>query len=171
MKLYTLPNSPNSRKVVAVMHHLGLRPDIACLDFARGDLVEPAFLALNPNAMVPVLVDGDLTLWESNAINQYLVQKAGGSDLFPADPKVRADIARWQFWEQAHFNRAFGTQLRDDEVDTIGGLLMHRLGRLPVRGEEIELEGLKVQVLRADSRRIHTLLVERLPEVSGVAPS
>lgn len=109
MKLYTLPNSPNSRKVVAVMHHLGLKPDITYLDFSNRDLSKPDFVALNPNAMVPVLVDGDFILWESNAINQYLVEKVGGSKLFPRDPLIRADIARWQFWEQAHFNRAFGT--------------------------------------------------------------
>lgn len=109
MKLYILPVSPNSRKVLAVVHHLGLTPEIACLDFAAGDTRTAEFLALNPNGMVPVLVDGDFRLWESNAINQYLVEKAGGSPLFPRDPQIRADITRWQFWEQAHFNRAFGT--------------------------------------------------------------
>ncbi|MCX7305731.1 MAG: glutathione S-transferase family protein [Hyphomicrobiales bacterium] len=109
MKLYTLPGSPNSRKVVAVLNHLGLKAEITGLDFASGDTTRPEFVALNPNAMVPVLVDGDVTLWESNAINIYLVEKAGGSSLFPADPVVRADVLRWQFWELAHFNRAFGT--------------------------------------------------------------
>lgn len=109
MKLYVLPGSPNSRKVAAVLNHLGLSAEIHSLDFAGGGTSSPQFLALNPNGMVPVLVDGDVTLWESNAINIYLVEKAGGSSLFPADPKVRADIIRWQFWELAHFNRAFGT--------------------------------------------------------------
>ncbi len=109
MKLYLTPGSPNSRKVVAVIHHLGLEPEIKYLDFANRDMAKPEFLALNPNGMVPVLVDGAFRLWESNAINQYLVEKAGGSPLFPPDPRVRADIVRWLFWEQAHFNRAFGT--------------------------------------------------------------
>lgn len=109
MKLYTLPGSPNGRKVVAVIHHLGLAAEIKFLDFASRDTAKPDFLALNPNGMVPVLADGPFRLWESNAINQYLVEKAGGSSLFPRDPYARADIVRWQFWEQAHFNRAFGT--------------------------------------------------------------
>ncbi len=109
MKLYTLPGSPNSRKVVAVLNHLGMSAEIVGLDFASGDTSSPDFLALNPNGMVPVLVDGNVTLWESNAINIYLVEKAGGSSLFPTDPKLRSDIVRWQFWELAHFNRAFGT--------------------------------------------------------------
>ncbi|ANQ83919.1 HlyC/CorC family transporter [Azoarcus olearius] len=66
------------------------------------------------------------------------------------------------------FNAAFGTRCHEEDVDTIGGLILRRLGRLPVRGEVIDVDGLRVQVLRADSRRIHTLLVERLPQVSDV---
>ena len=116
MKLYILATSPNSRKVLAVVHHLGLEPEIAHLDFASGDTEKPEFLALNPNGMVPVLVDGTFRLWESNAINQYLVEKAGVSSLFPRDPQIRADVTRWQFWEQAHFNRAFGTLIFESVV-------------------------------------------------------
>ncbi len=72
-------------------------------------LKTPTFLALNPNGMVPVLVDGDFSLWESNAICAYLADMEGGSPLYPRDLKVRADVNRWLYWEQAHFNRAFGT--------------------------------------------------------------
>jgi magnesium and cobalt transporter len=62
--------------------------------------------------------------------------------------------------EIAAFNAAFGTHFSDAECDTVGGLLIKRLGRLPKRNEVIELEGLRFQVLRADSRRVHTLLVD-----------
>ncbi len=61
------------------------------------------------------------------------------------------------------FNEAFSTDFSDDEYDTVGGLVIRHFGRLPKRGESVELEGLKIQVLRADSRRVHTLLVERVP--------
>ncbi len=61
------------------------------------------------------------------------------------------------------FNEAFSTEFSDDEYDTVGGLVIRHFGRLPKRGETVELEGLKIQVLRADSRRVHTLLVERVP--------
>jgi magnesium and cobalt transporter len=64
--------------------------------------------------------------------------------------------------EIAGFNETFGTQFSDEEYDTIGGLLLSRFGRLPKRGEEIELDNLRFRVQRADSRRLHSLLVEKL---------
>jgi len=61
----------------------------------------------------------------------------------------------------ADFNAAFGTRFSDQEVDTIGGLVIAELGRLPKRGETVTLDGVRLQVLRADSRRVYTLLVEK----------
>jgi magnesium and cobalt transporter len=61
------------------------------------------------------------------------------------------------------FNATFGTSFSDEEYDTIGGLLLSRFGRLPKRGEEIVFDRLRFRVLRADSRRLHSLLVEKLP--------
>jgi len=62
--------------------------------------------------------------------------------------------------EIADFNAAFGTEFSDAELDTLGGLVIQHLGRLPKRGETVQLGGLRIQVLRADSRRVHTLLVD-----------
>jgi magnesium and cobalt transporter len=64
--------------------------------------------------------------------------------------------------EIADFNATFGTQFSDEEFDTVGGLVLSKFGRLPKRGEETVIEGLRFRVLRADSRRLHTLLVEKL---------
>jgi len=61
------------------------------------------------------------------------------------------------------FNHAFGVELVSEDYGTIGGMIIHLLGRLPRRNEQLEHEGFRFQVLRADSRRIYTLLVERLP--------
>jgi glutathione S-transferase len=108
MRLHTFVGSPNGRKVEAVIHHLQLPVQIVHHDFVGGALRTEKFLALNPNGKVPVLEDGPFTLWESNAIMQYLAEKAGRGGLLPEDLQSRADIARWLFWEQRHFNRALG---------------------------------------------------------------
>ena len=55
------------------------------------------------------------------------------------------------------FNDEFKTQLGDEEFDTVGGLLIHELGRLPRRGESVLLDGIRFTVLKTDRRRVHTL--------------
>ena len=69
--------------------------------------------------------------------------------------------------EIGDFNERFGTTFSDDEVDTIGGLVLRAFGRLPKRGDVTTLADLRFRVLRADSRRLHTLQVERLPSASA----
>ena len=64
--------------------------------------------------------------------------------------------------EIADFNEQFGTSFPDDELDTVGGLVVRAFGRLPKRGEVTSLAGLRFRVLRADSRRLHTLHVEKI---------
>jgi len=66
--------------------------------------------------------------------------------------------------EIADFNAHFGTAFSDADHDTVGGLVVSRFGRLPKRGESIMVEGVAFQVLRADSRKIHALLVEKPKE-------
>ncbi|MDR2015186.1 MAG: CBS domain-containing protein [Azoarcus sp.] len=66
------------------------------------------------------------------------------------------------------FNEVFGTALNDEEVETIGGLLIRHFGRLPRRGEIAVIGGWRFHVLRADSRRIYTLLAERMPGVPDI---
>ena len=57
------------------------------------------------------------------------------------------------------FNQAFGTRFSDEEYDTIGGLILQELGRMPRRGEAVQIGGLELKVTRADRRRIETLRV------------
>jgi magnesium and cobalt transporter len=63
--------------------------------------------------------------------------------------------------EIADFNNHFQTSFSDEDYDTVGGLVVGRFGRLPKRGESIVVDGYTFQVLRADSRKIHSLLVEK----------
>jgi len=82
------------------------------------------------------------------------------------DNIVREDSGAWRVKAQtdmADFNEAFGTRFPDEDFDTVGGLLIKRLGRLPKRGELVTIEGLRFQIRRADSRRLHVLQVQRLP--------
>jgi magnesium and cobalt transporter len=65
------------------------------------------------------------------------------------------------------FNEFFNTELSDADYDTVGGLVMHELGRLPRRGEQLDFAGLRFKVLRGDRRRLHTLEVMRLPQPSA----
>jgi glutathione S-transferase len=103
MKLYSIAFSNNCRRVNATIQHLGLDVEIA--EQGLGDIKTPEFLALNPNGKVPLLVDGDLRLWESRAIMQYVASKKPGNPLWSTEPMRQADIARWQFWEAAHLSK------------------------------------------------------------------
>ncbi len=60
------------------------------------------------------------------------------------------------------FNAAFSTSLADEQVDTIGGFVTDHFGRLPHRGEQIEIDGFRFEIQRADARQIHVLVVQRI---------
>ena len=107
MQLYVFPPSPNAMKVMSLANYLKADVEFVNVDLTKGEQQSESFLALNPNGKMPVLVDGDFVLWESNAILQYLADSAG-SDLYPDSPQARADIARWLFWQTAHLGPAIG---------------------------------------------------------------
>jgi magnesium and cobalt transporter len=71
--------------------------------------------------------------------------------------------------EIADFNEALGTQLSDEEFSTIGGLVVSKFGHLPKRGEQTTFNQLRFTVLRADSRRLHSLIIEVLPDPEPTA--
>ena len=83
----------------AVAYELGLPLEYEHVDLLSGGSRTPAFLARNPNGRVPVLVDGDLVLWESIAIMRYV---AAGSPLVPGDRRIAAEMDRWLAWQLAH---------------------------------------------------------------------
>jgi magnesium and cobalt transporter len=81
--------------------------------------------------------------------------------------KDGADGPRWRvkaLTEIEQFNDVLGSHFNDDGVDTIGGLVAGHLGRMPRKGEVFDLAGLRFEVLRADARQVHVLLVEKLPQ-------
>lgn len=98
MRLYVHRLSPNALKTIITAEHCGSPVELVDVDLGGGEQRSEAYLAINPNGRVPTLVDGNFVLWESNAIMQYLAEKAGERTIWPDNPRVRADIARWQFW-------------------------------------------------------------------------
>ena len=105
MKLY-YAETMNSYKTCAVARYLPLDIEFHRLDLKKGEQRSPEFLAINPNGKAPALVDGDLRLWESNAIMCHMAMKAG-SDLWPRDER-QVEIIRWFNWSADHFCRFTG---------------------------------------------------------------
>jgi glutathione S-transferase len=68
---------------------------------------EPEFLALNPNAMVPVIQDEDFILWESNSIIRYLATRYGDESLYPVEARARARADQWIDWQASDLNRSW----------------------------------------------------------------
>lgn len=105
MKLYGFPGSPNTWKVRALADHIGVPVELQIVDLTKGEQKSPAYLAINPTGRTPSLVDGELKLFESTAIMQYIGAKAK-SDLWPDDDATRALIMQWQSWQLQHWAKA-----------------------------------------------------------------
>ncbi|WP_439521009.1 glutathione S-transferase family protein [Hydrogenophaga sp.] len=99
-------SSINVRKVVLCAQVLGLDLPRSDAGMAFGVVNTPDYLARNPNGLVPLLQDGDFTLWESNAIVRYLCARE--DRLYPSDLKARFNAERWMDWQQTTLNRASG---------------------------------------------------------------
>jgi glutathione S-transferase len=98
--------SINVRKVVWALDELGVAYDREDWGKPLRDPHAPEFLALNPNAQVPVIIDDDFVLWESNAIMSYLAGKHGG--LLPEDRRGCALVDQWLYWQLGELNPAWG---------------------------------------------------------------
>jgi glutathione S-transferase len=99
MKIYWI-KAQAPRRVLALVKHLGLKAELVEI---AGGLKTAEYLALNPNAKAPTLVDGELVLWESSAIMTYLAIKAE-SDMWPARaPAEQVEVLRWLSWNDCHW--------------------------------------------------------------------
>lgn len=111
IELYSLP-TPNGRKVHLMLEECGLPYQAHRIDIGRGDQFQPAFLALNPNGRIPVIVDTDgpggtpFTVFESGAILWYLAEKTGR--FLPADARARSETLQWLMFQMAGVGPMFG---------------------------------------------------------------
>jgi len=109
--------TPNNRKVEAFIKHFDLDVEIHQVNFRVKENKTEEFLAMNPMGKVPVLVDGDFNLWESNAILTYLATVFPETKALPTDPKARADVDRWLHWQSSHLMLAMGRLKTGEETD------------------------------------------------------
>ena len=90
----------NVQKVLWALAELELEFEHIEAGGKSGGLDSPEFLAMNPNGRIPVVCDGDLTVWESHAILRYLAARYGQAGLWDDDPAVRSLADRWMDWGQ-----------------------------------------------------------------------
>ena len=92
-------NSINVQKVLCCCDELGLGYERVDAGMQFGQVNTPAYLAMNPNGLVPTLVDGEMVLWESHAIMRYLVRQYDGSHhLLPQGEAAIAQADKWLDW-------------------------------------------------------------------------
>ncbi|HEX7889390.1 MAG TPA: glutathione S-transferase [Ramlibacter sp.] len=106
LKLWGRISSINVRKVVFTAQLLELPFERIDAGAAFGVTRTPGYLARNPNALVPLLDEGDFTLWESNVIVRYLCAKHPQRGLYPQELRPRFDAERWMDWQQTTLNPA-----------------------------------------------------------------
>jgi glutathione S-transferase len=107
LKLLGRSSSINVRKVLWTLAELGIEYYHEEWGTEALPLRSAAFLALNPNAMVPVLQHEGHTLWESNTICRYLAGRFGRDDLLPAAAAQRARVEQWMDWQATELNNAW----------------------------------------------------------------
>ena len=107
MKLLGRLTSINVRKVMWTAAQLGLALEREDWGAGFRPTQDPDYLALNPNGLVPVLIDGDFALWESNSICRYLAGQQGDTGLLPAQLQARARVEQWMDWQAGELNNSW----------------------------------------------------------------
>jgi glutathione S-transferase len=98
LRVWGRPNSINVQKVMWAVGELGLAHERIDVGGAFGGLDTAEFARLNPNRRIPVVEDGDVVVWESNACVRYLAARYGSGSLWPEAPAARARADTWMDW-------------------------------------------------------------------------
>jgi len=107
LKIWGRRNSLNVQKVMWLIGELGLEHEHIPAGGSFGGLTDPAFLARNPNALVPVIEDEGVTIWESHAIIRYLAARHGSQAWWPASAADRSVADQWIEWAQSTWQPAY----------------------------------------------------------------
>lgn len=114
IKIYGDPGSGSLRRVTSAAAIMGITIERVNIDLFKGESHTPDFLALNPHGLTPVMVDGNVVLYEASAINLYLAEKAGG-DLLGASTHERYEVLQWMFWSGEQW-RVFSTLTFNERI-------------------------------------------------------
>lgn len=114
IKIYGDPGSGSLRRVTSAAAIIGISVERVNIDLFKGESHTPDFLALNPHGLSPVMVDGDVVLYEASAINLYLAEKAGGA-LLGATTRERYEVLQWMFWSGEQW-RVFSTLMFNERI-------------------------------------------------------
>jgi glutathione S-transferase len=163
LKFWGRISSINVRKVALTLQELGIPFDRTNAGNEFGIVKTPEYRAKNPNALVPLIEDDGLVLWESNVIVRYLCAKHASGTLYPVALSQRFDAERWMDWQQTTLNPAGrdafiqlirtapadrNTALIDKSVNAIGPLLdlldAHLAQRAYMAGEEITMADIPI---------------------------
>lgn len=139
MKLYSHPLSGNTHKVRLLASALGLAYEAVLVDLAVGAHQQPAFLAKNPRGQIPALEDGDVRLWDAQAILVYLARRYDPSDTWlPRAPGAEAVVVQWLSFAAnelhngvhlARFHHLLGAPVALDQVNAIAARSLDLLER------------------------------------------
>ena len=160
MTFYYLAGSPFSWKVWLALEHLGVPYDLRVLSVDAGDLKSPGFLAINPRGKVPVIVDGDVTLWESAAIIEYLAETYAttSQSLWPSERKARATARRLSAEADGYVYPAVRRLVLE--------LLMRRDGQPDAAAVAESKAALATEFARLEPQLVHAFLADTTPSAA-----
>jgi glutathione S-transferase len=177
LRILGRPNSYNTQKVLWLLDEMGTPFTLELYGLEHGGNHTPEYKKLNPNELVPTLIEDDFVLWESNSILRYLVAKYGNGRFLPADPRDRAHGDRWLDWALTTLTPAltpafFGyirakpeqrdmTKINESAAKTNDCMAMldRYLGETPyVGGAEFSIGDIPIGIL---AYRFYTLPIER----------
>jgi glutathione S-transferase len=105
LNLYGHPYSTNARKVHWALEELGLAYVYTTVDWMKGEHKKPDYLRINPLGRVPAIRDGEVVMFESNAILCYLEERYGQGKLLPTESAPRAEVYEWLWWQASDLSR------------------------------------------------------------------
>lgn len=158
LKLYDVELSGNCYKVRLMLSLLGLEHELVPVELMKGEHKSPQFLKLNPLAQVPVLIDGDAVIRDSQAILVYLARRYGGEDWLPLEAEAMSKVVQW-----------LSTAANDIQQSLATARRAHLFFNVPTDLEQVQQKAHQLlQIVDNHLQERHWLELER-PTIADVA--